>query len=80
MAEADLKDQAQRIRVASIKDLVKLAQRDGRMILHQQLAPHSDLYFIQDGAVTYQYMVTDGGSAAEETEKSKGLSSSSVSS
>jgi len=73
VAEADLKDQVQRIRVPSIEDLVKLAQRDGRMILHQELGPHSHLYFIPDGAVTYQYMLTDGGSTSKQTETSKGV-------
>jgi len=73
VAEADLKEDGQRIVVASIEDLVKLAQKDGRMILHQEVAPQSHLYFIQDGAVTYQYMVTEEGSASKETIKSKGL-------
>jgi len=73
VAQADLKEDAQRISVASIEDLVKLAQRDGRMILHQELGPQSHLYFIPDGAVTYQYMVTEEGSIAEKTQKPKGL-------
>jgi len=54
-------------------DLAKFAQRDGRMILHQEVGPQSHLYFIQDGPVTYQYMVTNGGSPVEEPKKSKGL-------
>jgi len=73
VAEAYLREDGQRILVASIEDLVKLAERDGRMILHQELGPHSHLYFIQDGAVTYQYMLAESGSAVEEPEKPKGL-------
>ena len=73
VAQADLKEDGKRILVASIEDLVKLAQRDDRMILHQELEPQSHLYFIQDGAVTYQYMVAEEGPAAEQPEKPRGL-------
>ena len=73
VAQSDLKEEGQKISVASIEDLAKLAQRDGRMILHQEVAPQSHLYFIPDGDVTYQYMVTNGRSAAEQPEKPRGL-------
>jgi hypothetical protein len=46
---------ARKIRVSSIQDLVRVAQRDGRTILHQGngVGPHR--YFVDDGAVTYEY-------------------------
>lgn len=69
VAQVDLKEEVQRISVASIKDLLKLAQRDGRMILHQEVGPHRHLYFIPDGDVIYQYTVAEEGSVAEHTEK-----------
>jgi len=73
VAQSDLKERGQKIWVASIEDLAMLAQRDGRMILHQEVAPQAHLYFVPDGAVTYQYMLINGGSAVEEPEKPKGL-------
>ncbi|MDP2661468.1 MAG: DUF5305 family protein, partial [Dehalococcoidia bacterium] len=57
VAQADLKEDGQRIQVASMRDLARLAERDGRIIFDQKLGPESHLYFIQDGEVTYQYAV-----------------------
>lgn len=59
VAQADLKDEAQRIELASMHDLVKLAQRDSRIIFHQDMGTGSHLYFVQDGTVTYQYTVAE---------------------
>lgn len=55
VAQADLKEDGQNIRVATMQDLVRLAQRDGRTIFHQALGADSHLYFVHDGTVTYQY-------------------------
>ena len=55
VVEPGLPETCQEIRLASIADLAKLAQKDGRMVLHQQLAGGEDLYFVQDGQVVYTY-------------------------
>ena len=47
----------QTIQVATIDDLVKLAERQGQMILHQVRDGTHD-YFVQDSGVTYHYQPT----------------------
>ena len=59
VAQADLKEERQKIEVASMQDLVRLAQRDNRIILHQELERGSHRYFVPDGTVTYEYRVTE---------------------
>ena len=39
IAQANLTEETQRMEVASVQDLARLAQRDGRTIFHQKLAP-----------------------------------------
>ncbi|HLF79169.1 MAG TPA: DUF5305 family protein [Dehalococcoidia bacterium] len=43
-----------RVQVARLQDLAVLASRDGKIIFNQKL-PDGDLYFVPDGAVTYEY-------------------------
>lgn len=45
------------VEVASIEDLARVAEREGRMILHQQRDTIHD-YFVQDVDVTYRYSST----------------------
>jgi hypothetical protein len=54
------------IEVAAIDDLVKIAQRDGRMILHQE-RDSSHHYFIQDNDLTYRYQTGASGQGKDET-------------
>jgi hypothetical protein len=68
VAQADLKEEGRRVQVATIQDLVRLAQRDGRPIFHQALGPDAHRYFIPDGAVTYEYRVTGRAEAAPPQE------------
>ncbi|HYN89261.1 MAG TPA: signal peptidase I [Ardenticatenaceae bacterium] len=46
------------VEVASIEDLAKLAEKDGRMILHEPRGP-AHHYYVQDAAVTYHYEVSN---------------------
>lgn len=46
---------SRRIRVASMQDLARVAQRDGRMILDQRNGAGTHRYFVDDGSVTYEY-------------------------
>jgi hypothetical protein len=46
------------IRVASIRDLARLAERAGSVILHTPDA-HGHRYFVRDGDDTYEYLVGD---------------------
>mgnify|MGYP005856176843 CR=1 FL=1 len=48
---------SQRIEVASMEDLARLADRDGRIILHQERGPEADVYFVHDGDLVYTYTV-----------------------
>lgn len=43
------------VQVASMQDLARLAARDGHIIFRQPV-PDGDLYFVPDGAVTYEYV------------------------
>ena len=63
VAQADLKADTQKIQLTSMHDLVRLAQRDGQIILHQEVAPGSHRYFVQDTTVTFEY--TAAGPAEE---------------
>jgi hypothetical protein len=54
VASADLGN-AQRVAVASIRDLARLAQRDGKIIFHEEACPGAHLYFVPDGQVVYTY-------------------------
>lgn len=55
------------IEVAAIDDLVKIAERDGRMILHQDRGS-SHHYFIQDNDLTYRYQVRVSGQEKGEAQ------------
>lgn len=49
-------DPQRQIRLQNITDLVKLAKKDSRMILHQVAPDGTHVYFIQDADVTYLYV------------------------
>jgi hypothetical protein len=51
------------IRVASIRDLARLAERAGTVILHTPL-PGGHRYFVRDGDDTYEYIVPGAASPA----------------
>ena len=57
VTDADRQHTSHRVRVAAITDLVRLARRDGGMILHEVGRPGSDLYFVDDGTISYEYEV-----------------------
>ncbi len=60
--------EARSVRVANVEDLVKIAEHEGRMILHCEGESGRD-YFVQDQALTYLYSVRDqpsGGRTAQE--------------
>jgi hypothetical protein len=59
-------DDSQQIRLASIHDLIRLANRDSRMVMHQAKGDGSNVYFIQDGTLTYLY-VSPGGPVKPQT-------------
>jgi hypothetical protein len=44
--------------VANVEDLVKIAEHEGRMILHCERESGRD-YFVQDQSLTYLYSVRD---------------------
>ena len=60
VAGADARDAATTMEVASIQDLVRLAERDQRMVLHQRLGTECHRYSVHDGDIIYQYYVTGG--------------------
>jgi signal peptidase I len=56
------------VRVANVEDLVKIAEQQGRMILHCEGESGRD-YFVRDQSLTYLYSVRDqpsGGRATQE--------------
>ena len=57
-------DPSQQIRLASIQDLVRLANKDSRMVFHQVRPDGSDAYFVQDGALTCLYVSPAGRTPA----------------
>lgn len=58
--------EARSVRVASIEDLVRIAEHQGRMILHCEDVSGRD-YFVQDSSLTYLYSVYDGTSVRTPT-------------
>lgn len=56
---------ARRVRVASIQDLVRVAQRDGRAILHEN-GTSLHRYFVDDGTVSYEYEVLAAAESRED--------------
>ncbi|MEZ4520656.1 MAG: DUF5305 family protein [Thermomicrobiales bacterium] len=44
-----------RIRVASIEDLVRIAEREGQIIFQHEYEPGTYRYFVRDGSATYEY-------------------------
>lgn len=62
--EADFGPQWTAIDVASMQDLARLAQRDGRTIFHHEVAPLTRRYYVTDTSSLYQYVVnTPSGKA-----------------
>ncbi len=59
LLESDLGASRRIIDVASINDLVRVAEREGRMILHECSGRAHD-YFVQDVDVTYRYCTFAG--------------------
>ena len=57
VTDADRQHTSHRVRVAGISDLVRLANRDGGVILHEVGKPGSDLYFVDEGTISYEYEV-----------------------
>jgi len=58
--------EARSVAVASIEDLVKIAEHQGRMILHCQGGSGRD-YFVQDQSLTYLFSLRDQPSAGRVT-------------
>lgn len=46
------------VEVTSISDLVRLARGAEQMVFHHQASPEEHLFFVPDGAVTYEYRVS----------------------
>lgn len=59
-AESVSRDDA--VRVASIRDLSRLAERFGSVILHQPLAD-GHRYFVRDGDDTYEYVIVNASNS-----------------
>ncbi len=57
VTDADRQHTPHRVRVAAISDLVRLARRDAGVILHEVGKPGSDLYFVDEGTISYEYEV-----------------------
>ena len=57
VTDADRQHTSHRVRVAAITDLVRLARRDAGVILHEVGKPGSDLYFVDEGTISYEYEV-----------------------
>ena len=57
------------VRVANVEDLVKIAERQGRMILHCAGESGRD-YFVRDQALTYLYSVRDQPSGRRSSQAS----------
>jgi hypothetical protein len=60
VTEADLKN-GQAVRVASIEDLARVAERQGQVILHQVLESGEHRYFIPADGLVYEYVVPAPG-------------------
>lgn len=63
VARADLNHNSRLVEVASMRDLVRLAQQDGQVVFHQEVAPGSHIYYVQRGDLVFAY--TASGSAGE---------------
>ncbi len=48
-----------RVKVGSVHDLARLAERDGRIIFHEKMGQDEHIYFLPEGNITYEY--TSGG-------------------
>jgi len=59
----DLPASRQGLQVATFGDLVKLAERNGRMVLHHTNGERHS-YYVQDADITYGYQITDQDDAA----------------
>jgi hypothetical protein len=59
VSDTDLDVDTRRVRVASIHDLARLAQRDGGMIFHQESQTGWSRYFVVEGTVIYEYGMSD---------------------
>jgi signal peptidase len=66
VSDSDLGMIGRVVEVISIDDLVRVAEREGRMILHQQHGAIHD-YFVQDVDVTYRYWTRDASAPAGNT-------------
>jgi hypothetical protein len=66
VSDSDLGMIGRVVEVISIDDLVRVAEREGRMILHQQHGAIHD-YFDQDVDVTYRYWTRDASAPASNT-------------
>jgi signal peptidase I len=60
--------QAGTVRVANVEDLVKIAEHEGRMILHCEGESGRD-YFVQDQSLTYLYSVREQPSGQRTTQE-----------
>ena len=56
-------DPARQIRLSSMTDLVKLAKKDARMIMHGHRDSRSHVYFVQVEGLTYLYEIPASSSA-----------------
>jgi len=54
---ADMPEETRSVEVATIRDLARLAQQNGRNILHMRQGKSSHLYFVQEGDTTYRYTI-----------------------
>lgn len=61
VAQIGLQPSTQLVHVGAMRDLARLAQRDGQIIFHQEVAPGSHLYFVQEDQTTYLYRVPKPG-------------------
>lgn len=68
--DANFKPETEKIRVSSIQDLARMAQRDGTVIFHQRRAAGDDRYFIHHGMVAYEFSPTsDNPSAGRDSDE-----------
>jgi len=54
---ADIPGSDRSVEVATIRDLARLAQQNGRNIMHMRQGKSSHLYFVQEGDTTYKYTI-----------------------
>jgi len=59
---ADMPEETRSVDVATFRDLARLAQQNGRNILHMRQGNASHLYFVQEGDTTYRYTILGGKS------------------